>query len=498
LGLCGILIVLIGISPAGGDVAPPPIAVRLQAIRAADDDGGRRARVTPEQVREWVDFANRAFASAGIRIDFRPDEGDFIDLNNTFINSIDGGSRLADERVICNLAAARYPDKLVTFFRFGPGKTGTGGGFSWHTLRFVSMPGYDDAGHCGHPHTDAFAHEVGHYLGLAHTHGPVFDTLNEAEEFLAKKGGDPGVFDGDGLDDTPLDPLVRPLECDRVPKITLGAVDFVLPRRNLMSYYDERIDLTPSQIKIARWTLRSRMANRMGLSFNRATHAPIEAETMEVAEPGACECSVQSMDAWGTHRWSGGKQLFCDAGLGGWTALALPVEKAGAYSLSLYATRAPDFGKVQVCLGDKPLGDTFDAYAPIVEPSGKLTLGTIHLSRGTHLLRITVVGRNGDSTGYKFGIDCIEIASATPELRLRLLNAMRTCKADVVFTHFNPDYNLDHMTVNLLVRQCAMHIPFAMTHTQAPPLGARPLCSWWSRAALSNSSQRTTWISRRR
>ena len=62
----------------------------------------------------------------------------------------------------------------------------------------------------------------------------------------------------------------------------------------------------------------------------------------------------------------------------------------------------------------------------------------------------------------------------TSELRLRLLNAMRICKADVIFTHFSPDYNLDHMTVNLLVRQCAMHLPFAMTHTEAPPLDATP------------------------
>ncbi|MEI6916117.1 MAG: PIG-L family deacetylase [Armatimonadota bacterium] len=62
----------------------------------------------------------------------------------------------------------------------------------------------------------------------------------------------------------------------------------------------------------------------------------------------------------------------------------------------------------------------------------------------------------------------------TPEVRLNLINALRICKADVVFTHFNPDYNVDHTTTNVLVRQCAMHTPFPMTHTDAPPLTVCP------------------------
>jgi len=60
------------------------------------------------------------------------------------------------------------------------------------------------------------------------------------------------------------------------------------------------------------------------------------------------------------------------------------------------------------------------------------------------------------------------------DLRLRLIDAMRACEADVMFTHFSPDYNLDHMTVNQLVRQCAMHLPFPMTHTKSPSLKATP------------------------
>jgi LmbE family N-acetylglucosaminyl deacetylase len=61
-----------------------------------------------------------------------------------------------------------------------------------------------------------------------------------------------------------------------------------------------------------------------------------------------------------------------------------------------------------------------------------------------------------------------------PEVRDRLIDALRACEADVVLTHFSPDYNVDHMTTNLLVRQCAMQAPFAMVHTAHSPLKSPP------------------------
>lgn len=62
----------------------------------------------------------------------------------------------------------------------------------------------------------------------------------------------------------------------------------------------------------------------------------------------------------------------------------------------------------------------------------------------------------------------------THDVRLRLLQAVRRVQADVVFTHADPDYNLDHTTVHALVRQAAIHAAFPMTHTPAPPLAAPP------------------------
>jgi len=62
----------------------------------------------------------------------------------------------------------------------------------------------------------------------------------------------------------------------------------------------------------------------------------------------------------------------------------------------------------------------------------------------------------------------------TPELRSRLVDAIRQCRADVIFTHYSPDYNVDHNTVTELVRQCALHAILVSTHTEHPPLAASP------------------------
>lgn len=62
----------------------------------------------------------------------------------------------------------------------------------------------------------------------------------------------------------------------------------------------------------------------------------------------------------------------------------------------------------------------------------------------------------------------------TPEVRRRLINAIRACRADVVFTHFDPDYNQDHITVNRLVRHCCLHCPLPMIKTEAVPLKTTP------------------------
>ncbi len=62
----------------------------------------------------------------------------------------------------------------------------------------------------------------------------------------------------------------------------------------------------------------------------------------------------------------------------------------------------------------------------------------------------------------------------TPDLRLRLIEAIRQTGADLVFTHFEQDYNLDHTTTSLLVRHCCMHACLPVLPTATAPLKAHP------------------------
>lgn len=62
----------------------------------------------------------------------------------------------------------------------------------------------------------------------------------------------------------------------------------------------------------------------------------------------------------------------------------------------------------------------------------------------------------------------------TPELRMELIEALRHVNADLIFTHNITDYNVDHMTTNTLVRQCAMQLSMPMLKTKTPPIISPP------------------------
>jgi LmbE family N-acetylglucosaminyl deacetylase len=62
----------------------------------------------------------------------------------------------------------------------------------------------------------------------------------------------------------------------------------------------------------------------------------------------------------------------------------------------------------------------------------------------------------------------------TLDVRMRLIEAIRRSSADLIFTHFEQDYNLDHITTSALVRHCAMQSCLPVLPTESPPLAAHP------------------------
>lgn len=121
----------------------------------------------------------------------------------------------------------------------------------------------------------------------------------------------------------------------------------------------------------------------------------------------------QGMSAF-NGKWSGDSQLF-------WRtpnakqelALVLNIREPGT-GLRLGMTKAGDYGKFDIFLDDKKIGNTVDLYARSVIPSS-VTLKNIALATGKHSIRFKCVGKNPKSTRHFFGLDYVEILGVQPK-----------------------------------------------------------------------------------
>jgi hypothetical protein len=401
------------ITPPAPNPAYPLVTVRLQAVQVSDDDGQRPAHITPQQAKRWIDKANEIFAKASVRFIYDP-AVDFATLNSTLLNGMAGDSDANWKREVAaaNRAAAAYAGKLVLFFVYGLQQEPTGGGFSAANYNFVELPGFGDTGVCGVQNIGLMAHEIGHYFGLFHPFATIFTSLADAQAYLIAHGNNPGVFDGDGLSDTPPDPFINTPEyqCNPGPSITLNGQVFPLPRLNIMSYYStagiDRTDLTPQQSAIVRWVLGLRARNGMATPTNVGVPGAIEFTALPVKVRAAVAPAVQDMTPFGdTTRWNRDRQLFSNAQPNSLIGFSIRVAAAGTYMLELYATTAPDYATIQTLVDGNPLGAPVDLYAPEVFPSGEVPIGILDLSAGSHTLSFRVVGKNAASSGYSFGLD---------------------------------------------------------------------------------------------
>ncbi|MEY2929668.1 MAG: hypothetical protein RL033_417, partial [Pseudomonadota bacterium] len=239
-----------------------------------------------------------------------------------------------------------------------------------------------------------------------------FRDPQQAAAFLEQAGGDVRVFDGDGLADTSPDPSILDTECLDFEEVELSGMRIPLARRNIMSYYDQPDSLSPQQIGQARWYLLLRRAYRMKLPKNHPAEA-LQAEHLELVDQRGGRCFPQAMDPFDAGNWSEGRQLFCGAPGPQSVTLKLPVEHSGLQRLELYATRAPDFGIVEVYLDGVRLG-AFDAWSLGVLASGAIPLGERMLRAGTHELSFVVRAKNPASTGFQLGIDAITLLPLAP------------------------------------------------------------------------------------
>jgi hypothetical protein len=133
----------------------------------------------------------------------------------------------------------------------------------------------------------------------------------------------------------------------------------------------------------------------------------VEFESLKITDSSGDSAKPQEMRGYGPS-WSGDSQILATTDAeGDYVVVAVPIEKSGTYEISLYLTKADDYGLLQLMVNGEALGEVYDGYDRRVLSSGRLKMGRAFLHEGDNQFRLQVVGKNKASENYYFGADCI-------------------------------------------------------------------------------------------
>jgi hypothetical protein len=114
--------------------------------------------------------------------------------------------------------------------------------------------------------------------------------------------------------------------------------------------------------------------------------------------------------------WSGESQLIWTGGRKGDAIdLQFTVPEKGTHELLAVFTKAADYGIFEMAIDGKTIGSAVDLFDTKVTTTGEVSFGNLRLTKGTHVLKATAVGRNERSTGnhrtgnYLFGLDYLRL-----------------------------------------------------------------------------------------
>lgn len=146
----------------------------------------------------------------------------------------------------------------------------------------------------------------------------------------------------------------------------------------------------------------------------------IEAESLVVkSRQGAFEFILQGTTDFPRGGWSRNGQMFAmNASAKDAIEFALPVKEPGRYRLSVFLTKAVDYGIVRFSVDGKPAGKPIDLYSggTDVVPTGAIALGSYALQGKNDTLRLEVIGHHPENRAphFQFGIDGIVLEKETP------------------------------------------------------------------------------------
>jgi hypothetical protein len=194
--------------------------IKVRAYVLADDDGITRApTVTETEFRTYLSEINPVFARAGVY--FTLDHADWINTNNTLLNTMTGDPFTPVQEALARMFASGNSGYVTVFLRYGPtlGSPHQGGVTTHYVAPtdFVVVPNQDFA-------AQVLLHEFGHYFSLGHTMNEarypdgvqpnetaqppqtIFNANDVAAAFWWNHGATVNAFDADLVSDTPPDP----------------------------------------------------------------------------------------------------------------------------------------------------------------------------------------------------------------------------------------------------------------------------------------------------
>jgi hypothetical protein len=122
------------------------------------------------------------------------------------------------------------------------------------------------------------------------------------------------------------------------------------------------------------------------------------------------------MSGYRDGQWSGDSQLIWTEGKQDEAIeIEFAVSKTGQYELIAAFTKAGDYGIFQFAVNGNPIGNPIDFYDPKVTTTGEVSLGTVQLDQGKHVLKATAIGHNEKAKNavgagsHIFGLDYLRL-----------------------------------------------------------------------------------------
>lgn len=139
--------------------------------------------------------------------------------------------------------------------------------------------------------------------------------------------------------------------------------------------------------------------------FLRGARGEVNLTSSHVSFSASTGLQMQQMNTFGA-TWLMDDQLFVSTtNSGGELEFFLQSDEVRKDRLSLYVTKAPDYGDVRVSFEGSVLAE-FSLYAAGVERM-RIDLGEVSLSPTGGVLSLKVVGKSDRSKGYKMGVDSL-------------------------------------------------------------------------------------------